>query len=773
MRYDDNFYLLGIRHHGPGSAASVGKALQGLQPDLILLEGPPEGEELLALAAEAEMQPPVAQLIYAVDDLALTALYPFTVFSPEWQTLQYAARHQIPLRFMDLPQTHHLALVQAAKTATLPAVTQAPDLSPDKPPPGTEAALPEHPYTQEPTLRMDPLQLLAQAAGFEDGERWWERLVEQRHEGLDLFTGIGEAMVALREVVEAEVGLAYREALREAWMRKCLRAAKAEGFARIAVVCGAWHVPALMRQVQPKADNELLKALPKCKVAATWIPWSYDRITFASGYGAGVQSPGWYQFLWESRAQGAGRATTLAARWLTTVAHLLRAEGLDVAAANVIEAVRLSEALAAFRDKPLPGLPELQEAALAALCFGNTALLGLIEKKLIVGDRLGEVPPTTPLTPLQEDLARWQRKLRLKPETTEKLLELDLRTPNGLEQSKLLHRLHLLGIGWGRLRANPSGKGTFKESWQLQWQPEFAVRLIEATVWGSTVVEAATGAVQAQLQRSTDLAQITQLIDQTLLADLPTAVQFAVQHLEAQAALASDVVQLMGALPLLARILRYGNVRGTDAQLLAHVLSGFVARICIGLPGACFALDEDAAQAMLQRIEACHDALQLLQDEGYLALWWETVEKLATQPNLPSLLAGKCCRLLLAGEKIDNAEARRRLHLALSLANQPTDAAAWFEGMLRGSGLLLLHDAQLWSVVDDWLVGLNEAAFLQLLPLLRRTFATFQVGERRQMGEKVKRGDVAQVTATRTGEEEIDHALAGAALPLVAQMLGL
>ena len=27
---------------------------------------------------------------------------------------------------------------------------------------------------------------------------------------------------------------------------------------------------------------------------ATWIPWTYDRLSMWSGYGAGVHSPGWY-----------------------------------------------------------------------------------------------------------------------------------------------------------------------------------------------------------------------------------------------------------------------------------------------------------------------------------------------------------------------------------------------------------------------------------------------------------------------------------------------
>ena len=36
-------HLLGIRHHGPGSARHVREALEELGPDIILIEGPPEG----------------------------------------------------------------------------------------------------------------------------------------------------------------------------------------------------------------------------------------------------------------------------------------------------------------------------------------------------------------------------------------------------------------------------------------------------------------------------------------------------------------------------------------------------------------------------------------------------------------------------------------------------------------------------------------------------------------------------------------------------------
>jgi hypothetical protein len=376
------------------------------------------------------------------------------------------------------------------------------------------------------------------------------------------------------------------------------------------------------------------------------------------------------------------------------------------------------------------------------------------------------------MTPLQADLARLQRALRLKAEAAERLLELDLRKPTDLERSKLLRRLLLLDLPWGQLTSS-SGKGTFKEAWRLQWQPEFAVRLIEASIWGNTVDTAATGYLHHQLQNESNLAHITAMIDSALLADLPTAVDFAVQRLQDEAALANDVTALMDALPPLARVLRYGNVRATDTSVLTYILSGFVSRIVIGLPGACYSLDDAAAQAMLTRIEACHDALTLIQNAAYLAEWWLVVEKLAVQAGLHGLIAGKCCRLLLTAEKIDSAEAATRFSYALSVANQPEDATAWLTGMLRGSGLLLIHDERIWQVVDAWLTSLSDETFIRLLPLVRRAFADFATGDRRMMGEKVKQGEQRTQQMNGQQEEAFDHAAGMAALPVVMQILGL
>ena len=110
-----------------------------------------------------------------------------------------------------------------------------------------------------------------------------------------------------------------------------------------------------------------------------------------------------------------------------------------------------------MRERPLAGLDELLDATRAVLCFGSDVPLALVRRELVVGTRLGEVPPETPMVPLQQDVARLQRRLRLKPEASVKELTLDLRRPNDRERSRLLHRLNLLEVPWGTPRVRARG----------------------------------------------------------------------------------------------------------------------------------------------------------------------------------------------------------------------------------------------------------------------------------------------------------------------------
>jgi hypothetical protein len=738
-------HVFGIRHHGPGCARALRSALDALRPDAVLVEGPPDAEEVLPLIARSGMVPPVALLIYPVEEPRRAVYYPFAGFSPEWQALRWAFEHGVPARFMDLPQAHQFG----------PEKTEEEE---------AEAAAPES--EEQELLREDPLGLLSEAAGYTDRELWWEHQIEQRLDPAGLFEGILEAMGELRSrAPEPE----KREAQREAFMRQRIRAAQKEGFERIAVVCGAWHAPVLATLGPVKADQALLKDLPKTKVAATWIPWTHSRLSYRSGYGAGVASPGWYQHLWASP----DRAPI---RWVAQAARLLREEDLDASPASVIETVRLAETLAVLRDLPMPGLRELNESVQAVLCQGDTAPLALIRERLEIGDALGEVPDEAPALPLQKDLEAQQRRLRLKPSTEIRDLDLDLREETGRARSHLLHRLRLLGIPWGEPGEGAKrSTGTFREVWRIVWQPEFAVRVIESSLWGNTVEEAAGAFAAEQGRKAEGLPVLTDLLDKAILAGLPAAVDSLLADLQARAAVSADVRHMMDALPPLARVARYGDVRETRSADVLPVVRGLFERLVVSLPGACSSLDDAAASGMadsLGNVQASIDMLDLadLRDE-----WREALDRLAGLEGAHGLVRGYACRLLVDQRVLAPDELSRRARLSLSTAVPPRDAAGWIEGLLRGSGLLLLHHDSLWEILDEWLAGLPPDIFKELLAFLRRAFSNFHGPERRKMGEKVKRlrqgGGAGAALAIETAD--LDRERADRVLPVLAQILGV
>jgi len=742
-----SYRLFGIRHHGPGSARALRAALDEMQPDAVLVEGPPDAEEVLPLLIDGGMKPPVALLIYAADEPRRAVYYPFAEFSPEWQALRWALERGVPARFMDLPQSIQLAL-DTQEMAEIKVVTEG-----------------EGPSAE--TLPDDPIGMLAEAAGYADRELWWEQQVEQRRDPAGLFEGILQAMTELRSQAaprhEAE---RLREERREAFMRQRLRAAQKEGFARIAVVCGAWHTPALATLGPAKPDAATLKDLPKLKVAATWIPWTYSRLAYRSGYGAGVSSPGWYQHLWTAPDRSP-------VRWVTQAARLLRLEDLDASPAGVIESVRLAETLAALRGHSMPGLAELDEAIQAVLCHGEPTPMALVRQRLEIGEALGEVPPETPSVPLQRDLDALQKRLRLKPSAEVRSLDLDLREETGRERSHLLHRLRLLSIPWGQPEKARGKSGTFHELWQIAWSPEFAVLLIEGNIWGNTVETASAAAALDAGSKLQELPALTELLDRVILAGLPAAVEGLLAHLQDRAAVAADLRHLMDALPPLARVMRYGDVRETRSQDLLPVLRSLFERVVVGLPGACGALADDAAEAMAGSVERVQESVALLDLEDLRQEWTETLERLAVG-GAHGLIRGYACRLLLDQKVLEAGELETRARLALATAVPPRDAASWVAGLLRGSGLLLLHHDGLWVALDGWLSQLTPDAFTELLPLLRRAFAAFQPPERRRMGEKVKHlGSAAPAAGAGTGEtEEIDVDRAARVLPVLAQILG-
>jgi hypothetical protein len=732
--------VLGVRHHGPGSARSVRHALDELRPDVVVIEGPPELDALIPLAADPGLVPPVAGLVYAVDSPRRAAFYPFAVFSPEWVALRWAQEQGVDARFADLPATHFLA--------------DAPD--------DDRGVVPR---------RADPLTVMARAAGYDDPERWWEDAVEHRRtSSLGQFAHLREVMREVRGSLDAD-----DDAKREAFMRRVIRAEMRAGRERIAVVCGAYHAPALDPAAYPPVsrDNALLSKLPRVKVAATWAPWTSQRLSYASGYGAGVRSPGWYQHLFVTPDD------EVVAAWFVRVARALRGENLDASTASVVEATRLAEALAAVRGRPSVGLTELTDAAQAVLTEGSGLPLRLIDRTLVIGEQLGRVPESTPMVPLANDLARLQKSLRLKPSPTATVVQLDLRREAQLARSVLFHRLSILDVPWGAQADAGTTTGTFKEAWELEWAPELAVAVIEASLYGTTVRSAAEARVDEEAEKADDLARLGSLIEQCLLAELPDGLRAVVAALADHTARQHDTQALLETVEPLARTCRYGDVRGVDVADVTQVLETVVVRAAVGLRPACASLDDDSAEAMRRAIEAAHRGVALVDVEELRETWHEALAVVARDEAIHGAVSGRVNRLLLDAGELPHEEAAARLSRRLSTASGGPAAAAWLDGFLTGEALLLIHGDDLLAIVDAWLAAAPDETFEDLLPLVRRTFSRYQPAERRLIGAHLRElggggqrpgGDPAYRPG---GPAPVDLDRAAPAVAAVARLLGL
>jgi Family of unknown function (DUF5682) len=769
-------HIFGIRHHGPGCARALRAGLADLQPDIVLVEGPPDAHDVLPLIMQETMKPPVALLIYMPDEPAHAVFYPFTNFSPEWQAIRFGLERQIPVRFFDLPLTARFAIDKlAAQKSATELDEEAPEAEPDHIDNAAEG-MPDSTGgdKDEPDYDRNAYLLWGDATGYASHELWWEYQIEQRQDPVNLFQGIQEAMLAMRTPSDTGTTLHITpsDILREAHMRQSIRQAQKDGFQKIAVVCGAWHGPALDDLSQADEDAALLHKLPRVPVIATWIPWTNSRLAYRSGYGAGITSPGWYEHLWN----GSDR---LAIRWISLAANLLRKQGLDTSSANVIEAVRLCDALAAMRGLPIPGLIEMREAIQTVLCHGDSTPMQLIRDRLEIGERMGEVPADAPTVPLQRDFDQHVRQLRLKlsPEKSEKPLDLDLRAANDRAKSQLFHRLTLLDIPWGKQISSSLKTSTFHEYWSLKWEIEFTVRIIEMNIWGNTIVDAATSYARHIVDEASELPRITEMLDLAILAELPGAIEHAIDRLQAVAAQSADVQHLMNALPSLVKIARYGDVRETKAEAILPIIDALFERATIGLAGACLSLDDDAARKMVASIDNVQQSLDTLSRDDLFDNWGATLRRLLSNDKIHGLVRGRASRLLHNHHQMSDDELQVLAGLALSPAVPATQAAQWVEGVIAGSGLALLHQDGLWHALDRWLSDLPEETFIGLLPLIRRAFSDFQPAERQKMAAKIKNltseSPSTQGVSLFDAVEALDHARAAKVIPVLEHILGV
>ena len=715
-----DFQIYGIRHHGAGSARNLMAALERQKPDLVMVECPADAQHLVAYISENLLDPPVAIMIYNQADLGEYAYYPFTSFSPEWRAFQFAIGRQIPIVFFDLPQAQSFCLS-------------------------------EHRAIDTKARRFvrDPFTYMARLAGFEDTERWWDAYIEMQNSAPQMFEVIIELMNEMRSSSRdiKEINL-----IREAHMRQQMRKALNDGFRNIAVVCGAWHAPALI-EIEGSSkieDQKLLARLKRVKTKCTWVPWSYNRIARHSGYEAGVVSPYWYEELFKAPEQAIFK-------WMSRAAHMMNQLGKKISPAHTIESSRLADALAHLRGRSQPGIKELFDAVATVYCNGEDKFVKLLKVKLLEGEKVGHVSDTIPTVPLRQDLESLVKKARLtrdwkKQGWFEK--KLDLRKASNLLASRLFHRLLLLEIPWAEeqeIMHNPLG--TFHEYWGLEWLPDYEIKIIEASMWGNTVAEACHNFTLQQLDQEDNFSDLGDLLYRVLHAHLPHLVEPVSKRIRDLGNLTTDAHLLMLILPPLLWSQRYGDTAQLDTSSVESLLTEIFPRICLLLPNQVQNLTQEVAHDFFEAIRDVHQSIQLMQRDDFIKQWWTALKNIVIADASHPLVKGCTMQILLAKKIWSEAVVFKKLKYELSSVRAAFDPAYFLEGLLHGGGWILVHRPNLYHLIDRWLMVQSEEQFMQYLPILRRAFSTFTPAEKKMLYNLLDQEDRPSLPKHETNQQ--------------------
>lgn len=764
-------HIFGIRHLSPAGAYYIRKYLDRIDPQLVLIEGPSDFTELIGDLGAKEVKPPVAVMAYTQNLPIQTVLYPFAVYSPEYQAVLWAQEHGRLCRFCDLPSEVFLGLEEqrqiqwreqllgekvkedAKKDAELGTEEE----------PGTEKefgikAESETVPKDREQRTTDVYRRLDELSDDGDSETFWERTMEHAADEEGYRKGSGEFGSSLRALSMGDSQEDEENRLREAYMRREIARAVKEGTdpERIVVVTGAFHVDGLSGGEKPMTEKEF-KKLPRLEAKKTLMPYSYFRLSERSGYGAGNHAPAYYEFLWEGLCRQI--PDYAARRYLSSLAAYQREHGGMVSSAEIIEALRLAFSLAELHGSRLPVLKDLRDGAVTCMGHGKLSEISLAVADTEIGTGIGSLPEGVSQTSIQSDFNRWLKELRLEKykSVTAQELSLDLREKLtvksersaflDLERSFFLHRLKVLGIAFASPQAVRQERATWAEQWILRWTPEAEIQIVEAVLKGDTIQQAASFQLKERTMGA-GIAGIAAVIEEACNCGMPTSMEYAVKALQETAVDAAAVTEIAETAGRLSLVLRYGDIRRLNREPLIPILSQLSLRACLILPGECVC-DDGAAKEMARAIMTLHEVF-VNHDFLDRQRWIQVLTEVAARDDLNTRLSGLGAAILLEMGEMDSQELGREVQRRLSKGIPAELGAGWFEGLSMKNHYALIARLTLWEKLSEYLEELDDEEFKRALVFLRRAFADFSSEEKNQIAENL--GEIWQVNPSIASE---------------------
>jgi len=752
----ENVEFFGIRHLSPAGAFELKKRLDKAKPDLILVEGPSDLNEMQKWICDKETKFPIAIMSYTTTAPVQSLLYPFAIYSPEIQAILWANNNNVECKFMDLPSSTFLAFQRAEEERMLnQEISDKEDLD--------EISKSSKTIEENTNSTTENIYQKLEIVTGENHESFWERNFEQ-------LGGTGEYQEAsnafgreLRSLAVDEKMETAETLVREAFMKRQIEDAIKSGKQKIFCVCGSFHVSGLENNVA-MTDEELAK-LPKEETNATLMPYNYSRLSNLSGYGAGNKAPSYYEMLWD--AMNKSKLSEFTENYLVSVASEHRKSGNIVSSAEVIEAARLARTISSLRGnrirrkKIIPTLDDLHDSVISAMGHGEFSEFVEAFVKVEIKNQFGKLPKTSQKTPVQEDFYRQLEELDLteyKKEENSKI-ELDLRENlrvkdrfkafKDLYRSFFFNRLKVLEVEFATKYNINQENGSWKEVWDVKYTPETEIQIIESSILGETIA-ASTKIKLCELAReSTSISQASEVFEKAVFCGLPECAVYILKVLENLSVDDAAVLEIANCATRISNIIRYGDLRQFDTSKLPNILLRLYLRYCLIIEESCVCSDKAEkavieSMELMSKVQLNHDFLAKNND------FVNVLEKISNRDDLSQKCSGFAMALLIERGEADEQLLLQELSRRLSPGTPADLGASWFEGLSKKNHYSLIARLSLWRQLSDYVQNLDEEEFKRTLVFLRRAFADYNQNEKVEIAENL--GEIWNFNSSQVGE---------------------
>lgn len=688
----NNVVYVPIRHHSPACSFHVQKIVELYKPDAILIEGPIDCNTLIPHIVSAESEAPICiycsyddktDLLEREESGKYRAYYPFLDYSPELVALREGAACNIPVSFIDLPYKEYLFVTKNEEE--------------------------REKHDEQYFRHSQYVRMLSEKTGCRSFHEFWEKYFEFQgfHMTSEEFVRqLFHYCYYTRADYTQEMLIEDGCEAREIHMAKEIEKAR-KVYDKVLVITGGFHVKGLL-ELEGKKKKLSKSPLSKAYAKNYLMPYSFMESDQMRGYESGMPAPTFYQYVWENRDEAAAK------QFMIRVARQLKAEGISMA--DEIEAARMIRELALLRGKMQPGLYELMDAVRSAFVKGEISAankpMTLLQKNL-QGTKRGKLSKEADVPPLVHDFRASVRSFRLPARSTvphETILDI---YKNERHQclSQFFHCLAFLEVPFceklrGPNLARKQNINLMRETWKYRFSAQVESALIDLSVYGGTVREAAQEVLRAKLYKAKGRAgEVALLLMEAYLSGLFSEFTMYTQSIEEAIQEDGDFTSMADCAYYLSQIEK-ANQQADSARnkalSLFSVLDG-------GEPGII--------------VEKLIDLYTLQPaDQQFI----EALELYLQKEKRESQVEGAVFGLLtsLGKRKMDEVMQVAEGYFYGS-GDMQKQAPIFLNGLFAGAKDIFLYNKSLLGGMSHVLEELDEETFLQVLPHLRLLFSQF------------------------------------------------